>query len=189
MSADLEQLLRRVLVAFNEHDLDAIVSHFAEDCVLEIPRGPDRWGCRFVGREEVRRGDFVFRRRPLASRRTPRPVQLRLVFSYGNDASRTFPAGGRRNLPPIPANPRNARVERPCSRRKFPPIPAQPGSTMTGLSRRSSRVRVPSLPSLKVPANRHVVLPVVAPLRLCRGCTCDETGVRSGQKRNARSDA
>jgi ketosteroid isomerase-like protein len=68
-------------VAFNEHDLDAIVSHFAEDCVLEIPRGPDRWGCRFVGREEVRRGDFVFRRRPLASRRTPRPVQLRLVFS------------------------------------------------------------------------------------------------------------
>jgi ketosteroid isomerase-like protein len=56
MSTDLEQLLRRVLVAFNEHDLDAIMSHFAEDCVFESPRGPDRWGRRFVGKEEVRRG-------------------------------------------------------------------------------------------------------------------------------------
>ena len=45
-----------VLVAFNEHDLDSIMSHFAEDCVFETPRGPDRWGRRFVGKEEVRRG-------------------------------------------------------------------------------------------------------------------------------------
>jgi hypothetical protein len=29
MSTDLEQMLRRVLVAFNEHNLDAIMSHFA----------------------------------------------------------------------------------------------------------------------------------------------------------------
>jgi hypothetical protein len=56
MSTDLEQMLRRVLVAFNEHDLDAIMSHFADDCVFESPRGPDRWGRRFVGKEEVRRG-------------------------------------------------------------------------------------------------------------------------------------
>jgi ketosteroid isomerase-like protein len=56
MSTDLEQMLRRVLVAFNEHDLDAIMSHLAEDCVFETPRGPDRWGRRFVGKEEVRRG-------------------------------------------------------------------------------------------------------------------------------------
>jgi hypothetical protein len=56
MSTDLEQVLRWVLVAFNEHDLDAIMSHFAEDCVFETPRGPDRWGRRFVGKEEVRRG-------------------------------------------------------------------------------------------------------------------------------------
>jgi ketosteroid isomerase-like protein len=56
MSTDLEQMLRRVLVAFNEHDLDAIMSHFAEDCVFETPRGPDRWGRRFIGKEEVRRG-------------------------------------------------------------------------------------------------------------------------------------
>jgi ketosteroid isomerase-like protein len=49
-------MLRDVLDAFNRHDLDAIMSHFAEDCVFEAPRGPDRWGRRFVGKDEVRRG-------------------------------------------------------------------------------------------------------------------------------------
>jgi ketosteroid isomerase-like protein len=32
------------------------MSHFADDCVLETPRGPEPWGSRFVGRDEVRRG-------------------------------------------------------------------------------------------------------------------------------------
>ena len=50
------QVLKQVLDAFNRHDLDAIMSHFADDCVLETPRGPDPWGTRFVGRDEVRRG-------------------------------------------------------------------------------------------------------------------------------------
>src|SRR5436305_3146156 len=49
-------VLREVLDAFNRHDLDAIISHFAEDCVFESPRGPDAWGRRFVGKHEVRRG-------------------------------------------------------------------------------------------------------------------------------------
>ncbi len=49
-------VLREVLDAFNRHDLDAIMSRFAEDCVFEAPRGPDRWGRRFVGKAEVRRG-------------------------------------------------------------------------------------------------------------------------------------
>ena len=49
-------VLRDVLDAFNRHDLDAIMSHFSDDCVFESPRGPDRWGSRFVGVEEVRRG-------------------------------------------------------------------------------------------------------------------------------------
>ena len=58
MSVDGRQAerLREVLDAFNRHDLDAIMSHFAEDCVFEAPRGPDRWGRRFVGKQEVRRG-------------------------------------------------------------------------------------------------------------------------------------
>jgi hypothetical protein len=48
--------LREVLDAFNRHDLDAIMSHFPDDCVFDTPRGPDRWGRRFVGKQEVRRG-------------------------------------------------------------------------------------------------------------------------------------
>jgi hypothetical protein len=44
MSDDRQvQGLRDVLDAFNRHDLDAIMSHFGDDCVFEAPRGPDRW--------------------------------------------------------------------------------------------------------------------------------------------------
>jgi ketosteroid isomerase-like protein len=50
------EVLDKVLEAFNRHDLDAIMSYFADDCVFESPRGPDRWGSRFVGKDEVRRG-------------------------------------------------------------------------------------------------------------------------------------
>ena len=42
--------------AFNAHDLDRIMSHFAEDSVLEMPRGRDPWGTRFVGKPAVREG-------------------------------------------------------------------------------------------------------------------------------------
>ena len=49
-------MLRRLVEAFNAHDLDRILDFFAEDCVLESPRGGDPWGTRFTGREEVRRG-------------------------------------------------------------------------------------------------------------------------------------
>jgi ketosteroid isomerase-like protein len=50
------EVLEEVLDAFNRHDLDAIMARFADDCVFESPRGPDPWGRRFVGRDEVRRG-------------------------------------------------------------------------------------------------------------------------------------
>ena len=50
------EVLGQVLDAFNRHDLDAIMSHFAEDCVFEAPRGPDPWGRRLAGKDEVRRG-------------------------------------------------------------------------------------------------------------------------------------
>jgi len=68
------------------------------------------------------------------------------VLHLGNSTSRTDFARGRRKLPQKPADPRKTTDEKPRSRRKSPPTPAQPGSTMTGLSRRRSRVRVPSLP-------------------------------------------
>ena len=42
--------------AFNAQDLDRIMAMFAEDAVLEMPRGPDPWGRRFVGKAAVREG-------------------------------------------------------------------------------------------------------------------------------------
>ena len=48
--------LRSLADAFNAHDLDRIMSHFADDAVLEMPRGPDPWGKRFTGKQAVRDG-------------------------------------------------------------------------------------------------------------------------------------
>src|SRR5690606_4345391 len=46
--------LKGFLDAFNRHDLDDIMRHFAEDCVFFMPRGAGpRWD-RFVGKAEVR---------------------------------------------------------------------------------------------------------------------------------------
>jgi ketosteroid isomerase-like protein len=49
-------VLKDLLDAFNAHDLDAIMSFFAEDCVLDMPRGPAPGGRRLVGRRDVREG-------------------------------------------------------------------------------------------------------------------------------------
>jgi ketosteroid isomerase-like protein len=48
--------LKRLLDAFNAHDIDAVMSFFAEDCVLEMPRGSEPWGRRLTGREQVQQG-------------------------------------------------------------------------------------------------------------------------------------
>lgn len=48
--------MEEVLAAFNRHDLDAIMDFFVEDAVLEMPRGPEPWGARFVGKAAVREG-------------------------------------------------------------------------------------------------------------------------------------
>lgn len=50
------QQLQAVLDAFNRHDLDAIMSNFADDAVFESPRGADSWGTRFEGKDAVREG-------------------------------------------------------------------------------------------------------------------------------------
>ena len=55
-SASILAILAEVLDAFNRHDLDAIMSFFADDCVLEMPRGPDPWGRRYTGKAKVREG-------------------------------------------------------------------------------------------------------------------------------------
>ena len=48
--------LEEFLAAFNNHDADAVMRFFTEDCVFEMPRGPDPWGKRLTGKAEVRTG-------------------------------------------------------------------------------------------------------------------------------------
>lgn len=45
-----------LLNAFNAHDLDQIMGFFAEECVLQMPRGPHPWGGRYEGKAAVRGG-------------------------------------------------------------------------------------------------------------------------------------
>lgn len=51
---DIRSTLGAICEAFNRHDLDRIMSFFADDCVLEMPRGNKPWGSRFEGKESVR---------------------------------------------------------------------------------------------------------------------------------------
>ena len=51
---DAMLMLKAITTAFDEHDLEGIMVHFAADAVFEGPRGSDPWGTRFVGREEIR---------------------------------------------------------------------------------------------------------------------------------------
>jgi ketosteroid isomerase-like protein len=51
---DIRSTLTELANAFNAHDLDRIMALFADDCVLEMPRGSDPWGSRFEGMESVR---------------------------------------------------------------------------------------------------------------------------------------
>ena len=50
------ETLKAIANAFNTHDLDTIMEFFAEDCTLDMPRGPEPWGRRFVGKAAVREG-------------------------------------------------------------------------------------------------------------------------------------
>ena len=47
-------MLRSIAAGFDAHDLDGILSHFADDAIFESPRGPDAWGRRYVGSQEIR---------------------------------------------------------------------------------------------------------------------------------------
>ena len=55
-NAALVDAARSLLNAFNAHDLEAIMEFFADDCSLDMPRGPDEWGQRFIGKAAVRDG-------------------------------------------------------------------------------------------------------------------------------------
>jgi ketosteroid isomerase-like protein len=50
------ELLVELTAAFNAHDLDRIMMHFAENASLDMPRGNKPWGARFTGKDAVRKG-------------------------------------------------------------------------------------------------------------------------------------
>jgi len=50
------ETLKDFLEAFNRHDLDSIMSYFADDCIFYMPRGTKPHGDRYVGKAEVRAG-------------------------------------------------------------------------------------------------------------------------------------
>jgi ketosteroid isomerase-like protein len=51
---DAIRMLKAITTAFDEHDLDGIMAHFAADAVFEGPRGTEPWGARWVGAEAIR---------------------------------------------------------------------------------------------------------------------------------------
>ena len=51
---DAIRMLKAIATAFDQHDMDGIIRHFAADAVFEGPRGPEPWGQRFVGLGAVR---------------------------------------------------------------------------------------------------------------------------------------
>lgn len=53
---DVIVLLDGLAEAFNAHDIDRIMSYFADDCSLDLPRGRESHGSRYRGLAEVRRG-------------------------------------------------------------------------------------------------------------------------------------
>lgn len=53
---DIRSKLAALCEAFNAHDLDSIMEFFADDCVLDMPRGSEPWGARFEGKRRVRDG-------------------------------------------------------------------------------------------------------------------------------------
>jgi ketosteroid isomerase-like protein len=58
-SDDLERLLIEHTDAWNSHDIDRLMSLFADDCVFEASGGPESYGCRFGGRAQVRDNKIV----------------------------------------------------------------------------------------------------------------------------------
>ena len=48
--------LKGLADAFNEHDIDQVMSFFAPDCSLDMPRGSEPHGSRCIGFDSVRRG-------------------------------------------------------------------------------------------------------------------------------------
>jgi hypothetical protein len=49
-------MLIEICDAFKAHDLNRIMRFFADDCVLEMPKGSKPYGSRFEGKHNMREG-------------------------------------------------------------------------------------------------------------------------------------
>ena len=49
------ETLKQILNAFNQHDLNAIMEFFSDDCSFDFQRGQEPWGQRFIGKAQVRK--------------------------------------------------------------------------------------------------------------------------------------
>lgn len=54
MDQPILEKLEGLAAAFNAHDIDRIMSFFASECSLDMPRGPDSHGKRIEGAQGVR---------------------------------------------------------------------------------------------------------------------------------------
>jgi steroid delta-isomerase-like uncharacterized protein len=50
------ETLSAIADAFNRHDVDGVMSFFADDVVFEAPKGPEPCGRRLIGADAVREG-------------------------------------------------------------------------------------------------------------------------------------
>ena len=94
MSASIATL-KALCQAFNDHDLDRIMSFFADDAVLEMPRGPDPWGRRHVGAKAVREGLRPFRGPARCPLRRRQPLCRRRHGHLAMDGERHHEVGER----------------------------------------------------------------------------------------------
>lgn len=54
MTDSTRAMLAAIAVGFDNHDVDAIMAHFAPDAVFDAPRGPEPFGRRFEGTAAIR---------------------------------------------------------------------------------------------------------------------------------------
>lgn len=47
------QDLSNLFDAFNRHDVDGVMRHFADDCVFDAVGGPEAFGTRFQGKDAI----------------------------------------------------------------------------------------------------------------------------------------
>jgi ketosteroid isomerase-like protein len=54
MTESTTAMLAAIAAGFDNHDVDAIMAHFASDAVFDAPRGPEPFGRRFEGDAAIR---------------------------------------------------------------------------------------------------------------------------------------